>query len=268
MDRVVLLRGRNAELKRIRLVIAIAGSLMAFLAWSTPALGAERRCGDLTAVALSDPISGGTVSIEGRKFLVAGLGRNVHLPAVTELRVGVVVCAEGDFRVLSDGSVDLTNGSVGLLRAARARDSVSVCGKLHGLDVPTATNNEGAASLADEIWFLSGTPGPNNLSPQVTVGSNVCLSGQVATSQTTRNLLVSWNLVPSAAQSASPSATSAPLTSAAASAAAAASVRVSALPSTTDPQLGALWPMVLGAIAAIALIALLVTRASARRIER
>lgn len=60
MDRVVLLRGRNAELKRIRLVIAIAGSLMAFLAWSTPALGAERRCGDLTAVALSDPISGGT----------------------------------------------------------------------------------------------------------------------------------------------------------------------------------------------------------------
>jgi len=206
------------------------------------------------------------VSIEGRKYLVAGLGRNVHLPAVSELRVGVVVCAEGDFRVLSDGSVDLTNGSVGLLRASRARDSVSICGKLHSLDVPTATNNEGAASLADEIWFLSGTPGPNNLSPQVTVGSHVCLSGQVAPSQTTRNLLVGWNLVPSAAQSAAPSATSAPVTSAPTSAAAAASVQVSAVPSTSDPQLGALWPLVLGAaVAAVALIALLVTRVSARR---
>jgi LPXTG-motif cell wall-anchored protein len=189
--------------------------LLSFVTLSTPALAAERRCGTVTAVELSDPPSGGTVSIEGQTYRVGGLGRNVHLPAATELRVGVVACALGDFRLLADGFTDLFNGSVGVLRdGARAGDAIALCGTLHNLDAPTVTNNEGLASLVDEIWFLSGTPGPNNLSPQATIGGNVCLSGAVAVSQTTRNLLIRWSLVPNPAATPAPSPTSTPAASA------------------------------------------------------
>lgn len=102
---------------RIALVVAVVA--LALVAGSTAGRAAESQCGAVTEVSLSDPISGGSVSIDSRVFRVGGLGRNVQLPPVTEpgglqtlLHVGVRACVEGDFRVLADGSVDVTNGRV------------------------------------------------------------------------------------------------------------------------------------------------------------
>lgn len=81
--------------------------------------------------------------------------------------------------------------------AATADDSVNVCGTLTSLTQPTATNNVGSATVDGKIYYLSGTPGPNETSPQATAGSKVCLTGQIAATQTGPTpLLIRWSITP------------------------------------------------------------------------
>jgi len=161
--------------------------------------------------------------------------------------------------------VALLAGSLLIAFPAAAAD-VNVCGTLRTLNPPTQTVNEGTATIGDKLWRLSGTPGPNNLSPQATVGSNVCLSGDRAVSQTAEDLLIRWTLVPNTAQSPTP-ATSAPATSAPTASAPAVSAPTATLPSTiTTSESGGSVPLVVGAlIAAAALALLLIGRTVARR---
>jgi hypothetical protein len=162
--------------------------------------------------------------------------------------------------------VAILAGSVLMTFPAAAAD-VNVCGTLRTLNPPTQTINEGTATVGDKLWRLSGTPGPNNLSPQATVGSNVCLSGDRAVSQTAEDLLIRWSLVPNTAQSPTPP-TSAPATSAPAASTSAVSTPSTALPSTittTSESDGSL-PLVVGALIAAAVLALLlIGRTVARR---
>lgn len=89
---------------------------------------------------------------------------------------------------------------------------VNTCGVLLEFTRPTETNNVGRATVGDKTWNLSGTPGPNNVSPQATVGSRVCLSGELALSQTLPDLLARWTLAPDVSASASPVPTTSPAT--------------------------------------------------------
>lgn len=97
----------------VRSLIVLIAVVAAIVATAQPAAAAERQCGVVTGIFLGDLPSGGTVTIDGRKFLVGGaVPRNVDLSAAAQLSVGSRACAEGEFRVLSDGSVDLQNGRV------------------------------------------------------------------------------------------------------------------------------------------------------------
>jgi len=130
-----------------------------------------------------------------------------------------------------------------------AAADINVCGTLRTLRLPTPTNNEGEATVGDKLWRLSGTPGPNNISPQATVGSNVCLTGELVVSQTVPDLLIRWSLVPDTGQSPMPVGTTAPGVSAPAS----------TLPSTvaTSPQPADSLPLALAAALVVAAMAVL-----------
>ena len=101
-------------------------------------------------------------------------------------------------------------GSLLLTSSASAVDNVLNCGTLREFDPPTQAKNVGSATIGvatgDKTWNLSGTPGPNSVSPQATVGSQVCLTGEVAKVDTgPENLLIRWNLAPNVAPSFAPS---------------------------------------------------------------
>lgn len=132
---------------------------------------------------------------------------------------------------------------------ASAQETVSVCGTLTSLSQPTPSSNVGSATVGGKTYYLSGTPGPNQLSPQATVGSNVCLSGQLAATDTGPTpMLIRWTI----ALAPVPSATSA---------ATAPSTRT--LPSTNTSSNGdSLAPLLIGLVAlgAIAMLAILVAR--------
>jgi MYXO-CTERM domain-containing protein len=93
--------------------------VLALVAMPAPAGAAERQCGTVTGVGLGDPISGGSLTIDGRTFDVGGLGTGNQLPPTTDpnalqvmFRVGVRACVEGDFTVQADGQVRLRNGRI------------------------------------------------------------------------------------------------------------------------------------------------------------
>ena len=97
----------------MRNLIVACVAAVALVVAGEPAAAADRQCGVVSGVFLGDLPSGGTVSIDGRKFLVGGVGpRNVDLSAAGQLSIGSRACAEGEFRVMADGSVDLYNGRV------------------------------------------------------------------------------------------------------------------------------------------------------------
>lgn len=97
-------------------------------------------------------------------------------------------------------------GSLLLASGAAAVDNVLACGTLRAFDPPTQAKNVGTATVGEKTWNLSGTPGPNNISPQATVGSEVCLTGQVAQVETgPADLLIRWSLTPNTQQTAAPS---------------------------------------------------------------
>lgn len=97
-----------------------------------------------------------------------------------------------------------------LLAGSADAAEVNACGVLRDFTAPTATNNVGRATVGEKTWNLSGTPGPNTVSPQATIGSRVCLSGELAQSQTLPDLLARWTLASDTSASASPAATAAP----------------------------------------------------------
>ena len=140
-----------------------------------------------------------------------------------------------------------------LLAAPAAAADVNVCGTLRAFTPPTQSNNVGTATVGEKTWNLSGTPGPNNVSPQATVGSNVCLSGELAASQTTPDLLIRWSLVPNTAQS--PSST--PATGGAASTLPS---TATGAPSPGDASAWTVWALIAAAVLAALLLARLVTR--------
>ncbi len=95
--------------------------------------------------------------------------------------------------------------------AAAAADSVNTCGILKAFTAPTETNNVGRATVDDSTYYLSGTPGPNTLGPDVTVGRNVCLTGtEVAPETGPTPLLIRWSLTLNPAVSPLPSAVPTP----------------------------------------------------------
>lgn len=101
-------------------------------------------------------------------------------------------------------------GSLLLTSSAAAVDNVLNCGTLRAFDPPTPAKNVGSATIrvatGDKTWNLSGTPGPNSVSPQATVGSEVCLTGEIAKVDTgPENLLIRWNLAPNVAPASAPS---------------------------------------------------------------
>ena len=97
----------------MRNLIILSVAAVALVVAGRPAAAADRQCGVVTGIFLGDLPSGGTVSIDGRKFMVGGVGpRNVDLSAAGQLSIGSRACAEGEFRVMADGSVDLYNGRV------------------------------------------------------------------------------------------------------------------------------------------------------------
>jgi hypothetical protein len=111
---------RSARTSRIArpVWLGLAVSL-ALIALPAPAGAAERQCGTVTEVGLTDPISGGGLSIDGRAFDVGGLGTGNQLPPMADpnalqvmFRVGVRACVEGDFTVQANGQVRLRNGKV------------------------------------------------------------------------------------------------------------------------------------------------------------
>ena len=151
----------------MRLVVMAPLLLLGLLGASAPAQAADRQCGSVTAVGLSDPVSGGTLAIDDRVFRVAGLGRNVSLPPVTTpdglqtlFHVGARACVEGDFRVLTDGSVDVTNGSL-FLDGSVPAGNVDLCGPLMFYSPATGTTNNqlGLRGLTFQL-VLSGTVPP------------------------------------------------------------------------------------------------------------
>src|SRR5205823_13874654 len=78
---------------------------------------------------------------------------------------------------------------------AAAADGVNTCGILKSFIAPTETHNVGQAIVDDTIYYLSGTPGPNTLSPDPTVARSVCLTGVVAQSEASPTpLLIRWSL--------------------------------------------------------------------------
>ena len=148
----------------VRLVLLAPLLVVGLLGASARALAADRQCGSVTAVGLSDPISGGSLAIDDRVFRVGGLGRNVLLPTVTTpdglqtlFHVGARACVEGDFRVLSDGSVDVTNGRAFLDPSVPA-GNVDVCGPLMFYSPATGTTNNqlGLRGVTFQL-VLSGT---------------------------------------------------------------------------------------------------------------
>ena len=101
-------------------------------------------------------------------------------------------------------------GSLLLTSSAAAVDNVLNCGTLRAFDPPTEAKNVGVATIGaaagDKTWNLSGTPGPNSVSPQATIGSEVCLTGEIAKVDTgPENLLIRWNLAPNVAPTSAPS---------------------------------------------------------------
>jgi hypothetical protein len=104
----------------------------------------------------------------------------------------------------------LTLATFAMLGSVAAAESVAVCGTLRSFTAPTEAANVGSATVSDKTYPLSGTPGPNTLSPQATVGSTVCLTGQIAFVETGPvNLLIRWSLTPNTG---SPGASSLPST--------------------------------------------------------
>ncbi len=78
-----------------------------------------------------------------------------------------------------------------------AAETVNTCGVLRNFRAPTESNNVGEAVVGDQTWFLSGTPGPNTYDPRASVGTNVCLTGETARSDTgPAPLLIRWTLIP------------------------------------------------------------------------
>lgn len=102
-----------SSIRRIAAVGAIVLLALLTVALGGEAYGADRRCGIITEVSISDLPSGGFVVIGETKFLVGGVQpRNISVPW-SELRVGRQACAEGRFVVTSvPGVVDLYDGSI------------------------------------------------------------------------------------------------------------------------------------------------------------
>ncbi len=79
----------------VRALVSAVG-LLAFGGGVAEAQVAERFCGPITAVSVTDLPSGGSIHIAGRHYLVGSVAPDApRLPPLDQLLVGVRVCAEG-----------------------------------------------------------------------------------------------------------------------------------------------------------------------------
>lgn len=107
------------------IVLLTAASALAPVA----AYAADRYCGAITDVSISDLPSGGFVVIADTKFLVGGVQpRNITVP-FNDLRVGRLACAEGRFVAIGPArTFDLYDGAIVLVASL---PSTTTDGVLH-----------------------------------------------------------------------------------------------------------------------------------------